>query len=443
MKRRNLIFVMLLVFSGLFVIQSCKKENPVAFTEEASFTIPALVAPATGGFLNVTGTTVDLKWASTNAKGDPENWKVYFGTGDDPSLIQTGYTQETITVNVLPGYKYNWKVVGTDTHGISSRSPIWSFEVVDTTVTLDMKMTWTTDANALFNLNIAPETAVNLRLLILKPDLKTNAVPIIGTAGFKEYSGFNKLADGTYYIVTDVLSTVNYNNGTSNVPFDLSINLAFSQRGTLLQLNPSPSYIKTLSFPDVMTNKFNCSSYKTVLAKVTKTGNTYTMDNAVSYIVPPPPAALVGVWHGSDFDYPSTIVTSIVGGNLLIDGVGTGWISDPAGWGEVPQSTIPAEVVVNLCAGTVTIANQKFMTTKYLGVVQPSYYIQGTGTFDLSGAFPVMTLTYDFIQGGTSIASAGFGVKSFTATLTLDPSAKSLLTKEARSNLIIAKPKLK
>jgi hypothetical protein len=431
MKRRNLIFVMLLVFSGLFVIQSCKKESPVAFTEEEAFTIPTLVAPA-NGFINVTGTTVDLKWASTNAAGDAENWQVYFGPGDDPALIQTGYTQESITVNVTPGAKYNWKVVGTDKNGIHTRSPLWSFEVVDPTAPMDLKMTWTTDVKTVIGLDLAPDAAVNLRLVILKANQVTLAAPIVNTNTFEEFAAFNTLADGVYYVATDIASTINA--GDFNNVFDISINLSFAQRGTL-------SY--QLPFPTVMTNKFNCSAYKTILAKVTKTGNTYTIAQAVSYIVPPPPAALVGVWHGSDFDYPSTIVTSIVGGNLLIDGVGTGWISDPAGWGEVPQSTIPAEVVVNLCAGTVTIANQKFMTTKYLGVVQPSYYIQGTGTFDLSGAFPVMTLTYDFIQGGTSIASAGFGVKSFTATLTLDPSAKSLLTKEARSNLIIAKPKLK
>src|ERR1035437_8045974 len=104
MKRRNLIFVMLLVFSGLFVIQSCKKESPVAFTEEEAFTIPTLVAPA-NGFINVTGTTVDLKWASTNAAGDAENWQVYFGPGDDPALIQTGYTQENITGKLLARIK--------------------------------------------------------------------------------------------------------------------------------------------------------------------------------------------------------------------------------------------------------------------------------------------------------------------------------------------------
>jgi hypothetical protein len=431
MKRRNLIFVMLLVFSGLFVIQSCKKESPVAFTEEEAFTIPTLVAPA-NGFINVTGTTVDLKWASTNAAGDAENWQVYFGPGDDPALIQTGYTQESITVNVTPGAKYNWKVVGTDKNGIHTRSPLWSFEVVDPTAPMDLKMTWTTDVKTVIGLDLAPDAAVNLRLVILKANQVTLAAPIVNTNTFEEFAAFNTLADGVYYVATDIASTINA--GDFNNVFDISINLSFAQRGTL-------SY--QLPFPTVMTNKFNCSAYKTILAKVTKTGNTYTIAQAVSYIVPPPPAALVGVWHGSDFGYPSTIVTSIVGGNLLIDGVGTGWISDPAGWGEVPQSTIPAKVVVNLCAGTVTIANQKFMTTKYLGAVQPSYYIQGTGTFDLSGAFPVMTLTYDFIQGGTSIASAGFGVKSFTATLTLDPSAKSLLTKEARSNLIIAKPKLK
>lgn len=417
--------LVMLILSGLFTMQSCKKDKMVPFVEKASFTIPTLVSPGTG-FLSPAGSTVDLTWESTNADNAPQNWDVYFGTSETPALIQSGYTQQTITVNVLKGYKYFWEVVAHDANGVITRGPIWSFEIIDPAAPLNLKMSWTTDANAVVNLNLAPEKAVDLRLLILKADLVTLATPVITTAGFEEYGKFNTLPNGTYYIATDIKSTVNYNDGSSNIPYDISINLQFLQRGT--QLDPGiNSYAKSIDYANVMTNKFNCSSYKTVLAKVVKAGSTYTIDKSVSFIVPPPPPALVGVWHGSDFDYPSTVVTTIANGKLLINGVGTGWISDPEGWGEVVITTTPATVVVNLCAGTLTIAKQTFMTTTYLGDPQPAYSIQGTGTFDLSGAFPVLKLTYDFIQGSTSIAPY-LGATHFTASLTLDPAAaKSLL----------------
>lgn len=416
MKRTKLIFVMLLGLSAMLVMPGCQKDSPVAFTEKASFTIPALVAPASGGFISVTGTTVDLKWETTNADNAPAKFDVYFGSSDDPSRVETNYTSLSRTVNVLPGVKYYWRVVATDANNVISRGPLWSFEVIDPAAAPKLKMTWTTDVKSVVGLDLAPDAAVNLRLLILKADKVTNAATPVNTASFEEFAGFNTLVDGTYYVVTDIASTINA--GDFNKSFNININLAFNQRG---------SYNQSLAFDKVMTNKFNCSAYKTVLATIVKTGNTYTMDKAVSNILPAPPAVMAGTWHGSDFGYASTVVTTIASGKLLIDGVGTGWMSDPVdGWGEVPQQTWPAEVVLNLCAGTVTIANQKFMETKYKGELQPLYYIQGSGTYTTSGAFPTLKLSYDFIQSGSSIAKY-FGVTAFTATLTLDPAAKTLL----------------
>jgi hypothetical protein len=422
MKRRNLIFVMLLVFSGLFVIQSCKKESPVAFTEEEAFTIPTLVAPVTtGGFLDVTGTTVDLQWASTNAAGDAQNWSVYFGPGDDPALIQTGYTQETITVNVTPGTKYNWKVVGVDSHGMHTRSPIWSFEVVNPAAPLDVKMNWTTDISTVISgLDLAPDAAVNLRLLILKADTLTTAVPIINTSSFEEFTGFNTLADGTYFIATDIASTVNA--GDLNKPFDISINLAFNQRGI---------YNLTLPFSNVMTNQFNCSLYKTVLAKVTKVGNVFTADKSVRYITPP-----VLKWKGIDATYPSQVTSTASCTATTMTGLGFEWFID--WWGETIKTGGTCNYTVS--GSTITIPLQPYCTTIFNGAVQAPYSIQGTGTINNSGAYPIYTIHYDFIQSGQSIATIsmdyGWLTPYFEAIITTNP-AKG----EGKSIIQIDKPK--
>jgi hypothetical protein len=420
MKRRNLIFAMLLIVCGLLTMQSCKKEAGTLVTEHGAFTNPVLVAPANGGFLNVTGTTVDLTWEATSTTGDPQNWNVYFGTGDDPALIKTGYTQQTVAVDVTIGTKYNWRVVGIDANGIRSQSPVWSFEIVDPAAPLKLDMTWTTDVKSIVGLDLAPEAAVALRLLILKADTLTNAVPVISTGKFESFAGFDTLADGTYFIVTDIASTIDA--GTFTKPFDISINLSFSQRGTL----NAP-----LSFANVMTTAYPCPAYKTILAKVTKVGDTYTADPAVSYITPPQM-----VWNGDDATFPSE-VTSVAGCKLLMTGLGFGWMLN--WWGETIVSG--GTLYYTVSGNTITIPLQDYCHTTYLGAAQPMYRIQGTGTIDNSGAFPKWTIQYDFIQNGASIAtiSEGYGWPTpyFEAVITTDPAGKGV----AKSVMQIDKPK--
>jgi len=425
MKKRISIFVMLLVLSGMFFFQSCLDKTPVPFVEYGAFTIPALVAPANGAFISPAGTTVELKWSSTDRESDPQKWDVYFGPAEEPARVATDYTSQTYTANVTIGTKYYWRVVGWDAKGIPTRSEVWSFEVIDPNAAANLKMTWTTNALEAIGQNLDPTAVLDLRLLILKEDLATLAVPVINTGGFEEFTGFNSLPDGTYYIATDFSKTVNA--GDFNVPIDVSINLGFNQRGI---------YNQSIPFANVMTNEFNCYAYKTVLAKVTKTGLVYNMSPAVSYLSPDP-NGLKGTWSGDDSGYASQIVTTVVGGKLLIDGVGLDWML--VDWGEIVVETFPAEVVVNYCAGTISIAQQEFMHTTWKGDPQPAYSIKGTGTLDLTGASPVIHLEYDFIQGGSGIAKY-FGIPFFWADITLGGKGPMISPSRPSLNLVIPKP---
>jgi hypothetical protein len=426
MKRINLIFVMLLVLSGLFTMQSCKKDTVVAYTEKASFTIPVLVAPASGGFLEVSGTTVDLKWESTDADGAPENWDVFFGTSEDPSLIETGFTQQTVTVNVLKGYKYFWRVVGTDANGVITRGPVWSFEVIDPAAPLNMKMTWSTNALDAVGLDLDPLVAANLRLLIRKAD-KT-AQSTVNTTAFEEYNNWNTLADGKYYVATDISTTVDA--GDFNSPIAITINLAFSQRGVQNQ---------SVSFPSVMNNKFVCSTYRVYLGYVVKAGSIYTFTKEVTY----PQSVYSGVWLGvdkADIDYESE-VTTYQGCSLQVKGLVNGWMSEF--WGEVIVKGGSASITIDPATGVVNIPLQYYCTTKFNGVVQPVYNIVGTGTYDATGVYPKMTIQYTLIQGTDDWAqwmfdNAYMATNKFEAVLTLDPAglpgSKSLLVRKSLVN---------
>jgi hypothetical protein len=373
-----------------------------------------------------------LQWASTNASNDPQNWQVFFGTGDDPALIQSGYTSQSITVNVTPGTKYNWKVIGTDSNGMHSRSPVWSFEVVDPTAPLDLKMTWTTDVKTVVGLDLAPDAAANLRLMILKADKLTLAVPVINTSSFEDFAGFNTLPDGVYYVATDLASTINA--GTFTKTFDISINLQLTQRGILSQQLP---------YANVMTSANPCPLYRTYLAKVTKAGNTFTAEEAVSYIVPQ-----ITSWNGTDATYPSIVTTTATCASTTMTGLAIGFLQDPNFWGEVVQTG--GTLVYTVSGNTITIAQQTYATTKYNGVTQPTYSIAGTGTINSSGAYPVWDIKYDLIQGGTKIADYLFtSVPSqwptdyFEAIITTAPGGKELIINSPVGRIgLVKKPSL-
>lgn len=409
---------MMLAMTGLFTIQSCKKEDVGSYKTYSSFTTPVILAPVNGDFISVSGTTVDLKWESTSADGDPQNWDVYFGTTDSPPLVKVGNTSMTYTATVAKGVEYFWHVIGHDANGTLVRSETWSFEVVEPSAPLTMDVSWETNALEAVGLEIDPLQVANLRLRIYMENKITNAVTAINTTGYESYSGFDTLANGKYYIEVELASTVDA--GDFNAPIDIDIDLAFSQRGIIDQ---------TYSFSKVMTNEFVCSSFKVYLGYVIKTGSTYTFTKEISK----PVSALSAVWYGldnTDFEYESQVET-YVGCSLQIKGLSWEWMS--AFWDEVIIKGGSSSITINTTTGVVTIPNQFYCRTKFNGLVQTDYFIEGTGTYDATGPYPIMTITYDLLQDGISMASQDpRGGPKFVATLTLDPAGVKGITKSVK-----------
>jgi hypothetical protein len=130
MKRKLIFFVMLIAFAGLATLQSCYKDGTILAIHN-TFTDPALVAPVNASTLHITGTTVDLKWTSTNADGDPVKADVYFSNSSDPDLYKANHNALTLTVPVVLGQTYHWYVVMKDKNGIPTTSATWSFTVFE------------------------------------------------------------------------------------------------------------------------------------------------------------------------------------------------------------------------------------------------------------------------------------------------------------------------
>ena len=132
MKRKNLVIAVLPILLGLFIFQSCTKKDNTTFTVYQSFTTPTVTAPLNGATLKLgTATTVDLKWASTDANGDAALADVYFGTDSKPVLYKAANAGLTLTVPVLVGQTYYWKVTMKDANGVMTYGPTWSFMVYD------------------------------------------------------------------------------------------------------------------------------------------------------------------------------------------------------------------------------------------------------------------------------------------------------------------------
>lgn len=406
MKRKILFSVMMLALTGLFTMQSCKDEESAPPKEYGSFTDPVLVAPVQG-FVNLEGTTIELKWESSDSDGDAQKWDVYFGESENPDLYQSGVTQQSVTVEVEPGVEYFWRVEIMDAKKVITRGPTWHFEIVDPAAPLEMEMTWETNAADAIGMEVDPTVAANMRLRIYKEDKRTAAVPAINTGGFEVFSGWNTLVDGIYWVETEVAGTIDA--GDFNNPLNISIALGFNQRGILEE---------SFSFPDVMTNEFVCTTYKVYLGYVTKVGDTYTFTKEVTK----PMSVLSLVWNGLDnsgFEYPSQVET-YMGCSLMVKGLSYDWMSDY--WGEVIIKGGFASIAVDTLAGTVTIANQFYCRTKWNGAVQPDYFIEGTGTIVRNGSYWDMTISYDLLQNGVSMASMDpLSDPIFVATLSTAP----------------------
>jgi hypothetical protein len=131
MKRKVLSYIMILSISCLTILPGCVEKDGTPYDSHFAFTEPAVVAPEDGTTLHITGTTVDLTWASTNESGDPIVADVYFGTESDPPLYKEANNALTLNVPVELGLTYYWHVRMRDKNNIPSIGPVWSFTVFE------------------------------------------------------------------------------------------------------------------------------------------------------------------------------------------------------------------------------------------------------------------------------------------------------------------------
>jgi len=130
MKKNFILYAILPVILGVFAMQSCTKDD-TTFSVHHAFTEASVAAPVDGSLIKPTGTTVDLKWASTNADGDAVVADVYFGTSAVPPLYKAANNALTLNVPVEKGQTYYWHVTMKDKNGVVTYGPTWSFTIFE------------------------------------------------------------------------------------------------------------------------------------------------------------------------------------------------------------------------------------------------------------------------------------------------------------------------
>lgn len=295
---------------------------------------------------------------------------------------------------------------------------------------LSIDMTWTTDVADVIGLDLAPTEVVDLRLILVDKD--GAIVKVADGAGFENLA-LSGLANGNYTVGADIYSTINAGDFNEIVTLDISLEL--NQSGII--------NAEGYSFKGVMTNEFSCDSYRTYFGTLNVSGSTYAFTEDVSYYVPDP-TTLAGDWNGDDAGYPSQVLTQ-VDGDLQVIGLNFGWILDF--WGETVIDSSYVDVIVNWCAGEISIEEQNYMVTLYDGKEYP-YTIAGSGTFDISGDYPTMEIVYEVFQDGFSPSQWCFengymDAPKFVATLTLDPAGKKVVGMKTNFNAEMLKFKPK
>ena len=254
--------------------------------------------------------------------------------------------------------------------------------------------------------DIDPTALADLRLLITDSPYTTVLDEADGAA-FEDYTMLGTMDDGEYLVVADFYDAM-------SAPIrDLDLMLDFNQLGILEPIS--------LEFPAALSTRSFCPAYYFVMAKITKSGSTYAIEEVGEQSQFP-----VTSWSGVDAtdvfqDYTSHITTTFDCDGDLIFGLNVDWMW--LFWGESVEEEGNVYYTIDE-SGVITIESQYIFTTLYDGDLY-DYTVEGTGIYDDSGDTPTMTIQYTLDQEGFSPSQWAYdngymATPYFEAVVTMD-----------------------
>jgi Tol biopolymer transport system component len=115
-------YLLIAAILGFFALTTCSKLS----VNQAAPDVPSAPSPADGGTLD--SVSIELSWTCSDPDGDPLSFDIYIDTSATPEvLVATVDTTSYTPVDLHYNSTYYWKVVATDTTGLATEGPIWSF----------------------------------------------------------------------------------------------------------------------------------------------------------------------------------------------------------------------------------------------------------------------------------------------------------------------------
>jgi hypothetical protein len=313
---------------------------------------------------------------------------------------------ETVTIQIGTGSESNVSNVSGQTV---------SFNISNlTSGDLAIGMSWAASGTVTDNYGneVSAYDLADLRLLLTNVPY-TQVLDSADGASAESYTLDGAAPDGEYYIVADFYASM------SEIPADLDITLTFDQVGSINgQIHSFAGALNTL---DVCPGLYN------VLAKITKTGDTYAFEEIgqksnVDLTTYEGDFSVARNYNSVAYAVETAITTSIVAETLYVDGLGQNMIVNF--WGEPVTSSTPVEIQLN-ADGTVVIPRQHVYITEYAGDPY-SYDIKGSGNWSSCGSANELSISYDIYYEGDpnglvgDYYSAYFNVPYLGGVFTLD-----------------------
>jgi hypothetical protein len=229
----------------------------------------------------------------------------------------------------------------------------------------------------------------DLRLVVSSTPDNSGDIDVADGGSFESLTLPASTPDGDYYVVADFYAA-------SDIVRDIDITVTFDQVGVING--------QTHEFPAALTSSNTCDLAYNVLAKITKTGDSYAFEEVGSYSLDFENLTFV-TWSGIDATdafacvggCPSQITSSEDCINPFLRGINANWMF--GSWGEEIQEEANVYYTDD-GTGNLTIPTQYIFTTLYDGDLY-DYTITGTGVIDGTGT---LTLQYYLDQDGFGVS---------------------------------------
>jgi dipeptidyl aminopeptidase/acylaminoacyl peptidase len=115
-------YLLIIVVLAFFALATCSKLS----VNQNAPDVPSAPTPADGGMPD--NVSIELSWTCSDLDGDPLSYDIYLDTSAIPEiLVATVDTTSYTPVGLHYNSTYYWQVVATDTTGLATEGPIWSF----------------------------------------------------------------------------------------------------------------------------------------------------------------------------------------------------------------------------------------------------------------------------------------------------------------------------